>query len=89
MFENGAVYKTPDGKLVVLLFLHGDVFCLLEIANGKLSIMQAEKWEYSRSELPRRLEDFEYQENGKASIEAHAPIFKEAEKPAATTRKKK
>jgi hypothetical protein len=69
MYENGAIYKTPDGKTIVLLFLHGDVFCLLEVVNGILNIVRAEKWEYSKSELPRRLEDFEFIEGSHLSVQ--------------------
>jgi hypothetical protein len=74
MYENGAIYKTPDGKTIILLFLHGDVFCLLEIANGKANVVRAEKWEYSRSELPRRLEGFEFVEGSHLSVETTVKI---------------
>jgi hypothetical protein len=69
MYENGAIYKTPDGRTIILLHLHGDVFCLLEIANGKANVVRAEKWEYSRSELPARLEALEFVEGSHLSVE--------------------
>jgi hypothetical protein len=88
MYKNGAVYKTPDGKFIVLLFLHGDVYCLLEVIGGKLSVIQAEKWEFPESELPRRLEDFEYLEGGYASIQEPAPTIKETVQSTFTRKKK-
>jgi hypothetical protein len=81
MYENGAIYKTPDEKNIILLHLHGDVFCLLEVVNGKLNVVRAEKWEYSRSELPPRLEEYEFVEGGSVSIETPRPIFKVEPKP--------
>lgn len=86
MYENGAIYKTTDGKFVVLLFLHGDVFCLLEIANGKANVVKAEKWEYSRSEIPNRLEGFELMEGSHLSVIAPVRIVT---KPVEPARKKK
>ena len=86
MFENGAVFKTPDektpkgktieGKTIILLHLHGDVFCLLEVVGGKLSIVRAEKWEYSRQELPARLEGYEEIERGSVSIATPVQVVK-------------
>lgn len=91
MFENGAVFKTPDekspkgktveGKTIILLHLHGDVFCLLEVVGGILSIVRAEKWEYSRQELPLRLEGFEEIERGRVDIETPVIVKKIEPKP--------
>jgi hypothetical protein len=90
MYENGAIYKTPDGKTIIVLHLHGDVFCLLEIVNGKLTIVRAEKWEYSRSELPYRLEGFEFAEASHLSVETPVLVIpKPAPKAATKERKKK
>ena len=84
MFKNGAVYKTPDGKYFVLLLLHGDVYCLLEVVGGRLNVVKADKWEYSESELPGRLEGYEFVEGGHVSTHEPAPTIKEI-----VTRKKK
>ena len=97
MFENGAIYKTPDektpkgkiieGKTIILLHLHGDVFCLLEIVNGKPSVVRAEKWEYSASELPARLEGFEFVESAHLSVAIPARVVKVEPKPEAKVTK--
>ncbi len=84
MFENGAIHKTPDGKFFTLLHLHGDVFCLLEIVNGKPFVVRAEKWEYSASELPARLEGYEFVEAGHLSIDFPERIVPKPEPKAVT-----
>lgn len=75
MYGNGAIYKTPDEKTIILLLLHGDIFCLVEIVNGKLNIVREDKWEYSASELPRKLEDYEFIEAGSVSFSGNEKAF--------------
>jgi hypothetical protein len=56
--KNGSLFKSPDGKVVLLQHLHNDVFCLLEVANGELLVINEGKWKYPEAELQDRLNGF-------------------------------
>lgn len=61
--KNGSLFKSPDGKVVVLQELTASLFCLFEIDSGAqaLNIVTGKdgKWQYSEEELTETLAGFE------------------------------